>query len=332
MAEDSSVRRPETVYQPYRKTLLSARRIEELSKLRPAVAVRDMVLCWCVIVCAWAMVAFHTTWWTVLLAIPIVGTRAYALMILAHDGMHRRLFPGFRANDLFSDLFIVGSFGAINRINNRNHLAHHRLLTLTVDPDRYKYSCLNKNTPLKLVGYLIGGHVALSIWNVLVGSNKSSAKSEQRGYTLRDLAILVGWQGILWTAGVHFIGWWAVPVLWYFPFFSFALLGDNFRTFAEHTQPEPDEVGDTHRLITFDSNPIERLFFAPFNMNYHTVHHLWTSIPYYNLPTADAEIRDNPAAVGLEWRKSYIGFLIRYWLSLPIKGCGERREGKAIRS
>ena len=312
------------IYKPYRKTLLSPQRVRELSRLRPMIAVRDTLLCWAWIVAAWAMVAYHPTWWTALIAILVIGTRAYALMIIAHDGLHRRLFHGIRANDLFNDLFVVGSFGAITRINNRNHLSHHNHLATEDDPDRHKYSCLNKDTGLKLISYLVGAQVLVSIWNVIGkrggGRSKRVAK-EKLSYQFRDLLILIGWQAALWGAGVYFIGWWAVPVLWYGPFFVFALLGDNFRTFAEHTHAEPDEQGDQHRLITFVSNPIERMFFSPMNMNFHTCHHLWTSIPYYNLPQADAEIRTMPAAQTLEWRTSYVGFLVRYWFELPIEGC-----------
>ncbi len=313
------------VYQKYRKNLLDPQRVRELSKLRPAVVVRDTLLCWAVIVAAWIGVAIFPAWWTVALAIVIVGTRAYALMIIAHDGLHRRLFNSVQANDLFNDLFIVGSFGAITRINNANHLSHHQRLGTLEDPDRYKYSCLNKSNGLELISYFIGAKVFVSIYNVILRRGRDTQAGVEKiavpGYTIRDLAILVGWQAILWTLGLYFIGWWAVPVLWYLPFFVFVLLGDNFRTFAEHTVIGADREADEHRLITYISNPVERLVFSPMNMNFHTVHHLWTSIPYYNLPQADAEIRTMPAAADLEWRTSYLGFAVRYWLSLPIDGC-----------
>ncbi len=69
------------------------------------------------------------------------------------------------------------------------------------------------------------------------------------------------------------------------------------------------------------------------NMNYHAVHHLWTSIPYFNLPIADHEVRQSPASASLEWRKSYLGYLWVYLRALPIVSCGDRSrreiDGKA---
>jgi fatty acid desaturase len=63
------------------------------------------------------------------------------------------------------------------------------------------------------------------------------------------------------------------------------------------------------------------MFFAPMNMNFHAAHHLWVSIPYYNLPKADALMRAHPLATSLEWRRSYVGYLIRYALALPLEEC-----------
>jgi len=109
--------------------------------------------------------------------------------------------------------------------------------------------------------------------------------------------------------------------LWLLPVYVFMYLGDNFRAFAEHSHPESDQQADTHRMVTFLSNPVERMLVAPMNMNYHTVHHLWPSIPYYNLPVADREIRARAQEMGLEWRGSYFAYLRRYWSALPLLEC-----------
>ena len=94
-------------YQSYRKTLLSPSRVRELSTLNPARGSQTRSSAgrgysrlgrW------WPYIHL----WTVLLAIPVVGTRFYALLIIGHDGIHRRLFRHPRWNDWFADLFIFG--------------------------------------------------------------------------------------------------------------------------------------------------------------------------------------------------------------------------------
>jgi fatty acid desaturase len=318
-------------YLSYRYCLLSATRIRELSTLKPWHAMRDAAACWACIVAALTMVAIRPVWWTLLIAIPIIGNRYYGLFIIAHDGMHRRLFPRIKQNDFWTDFLILAPIGAITRINNRNHLMHHRHLASSSDPDRHKHCCFNKAERLDLLGYLSG---LTSIWNsgkaVFLTRGKknaqeSSANTPSDGYRLRDFALLAGWFVALAGGLTWLIGWWAYPVLWLFPVYSFMFLGDNFRSFAEHSHTEGDSAADHHRLITYTSNPVERIFVAPMNMNFHAVHHLWPSIPYYNLPVADREIRQRPESSGLESRGSYFRYLMAYWFSLPIADCKQAR-------
>jgi fatty acid desaturase len=316
-------------YAPYRRTLLEAGRLRELSRLSPARAVRDAALCWASIGAAWTAVALWPRWWVALAALPAIGSRYYALYIIGHDGLHRRLFERQAANDLFNDLAILGPVGAITRVNNRSHLDHHRYLTSELDPDRHKHGCFNKAEPLALAGYLAGLTSALrSARHVFLPESlpaahppAASPEAARASYRARDLAILAGWQLALLAGLTAAIGWWAYPVLWVLPVYLFTFLGDNLRAFVEHSHPEADAAADRHRLITFRSNPLERLFLAPMNMNFHAVHHLWPSIPYYNLPRADREIRGREEARGLIWRGSYLAYLWRYARALPLPEC-----------
>jgi fatty acid desaturase len=310
----------------YRKALLSPERVRELSRLHPGRAVWDALCCWLTIGAAWVLVALRPEWWTLLIAVPIVGTRYYALFILGHDGLHRRLFPNPRHNDLFNDLVALGPIGAITRINNANHLRHHHHLATEHDPDRHRHGCFNKTNVAELFGFLTGiSSVVRSVQNVFL-PNSATTRHERERYTIRDIFILAGWQGLLIGGLTWLVGWWGWPVLWLLPVFAFTFLGDNLRSFAEHSHPEPDRAADAHRLITYRSNAVECLFFAPMNMNYHAVHHLWPSIPYYHLPLADAAIRSDPAAAGLEWRRSYLGYLYRYCRALPLRECKPTAE------
>jgi len=313
-------------YTPYRHVLLTPEQIKVLSTLRPARPIRDIAICWAWIFAAISAVAVYPRWWMVLLAIPVIGNRYYALFIIAHDGMHRRLLPNVRRNDFWNDLLILASIGAITRINNRNHLAHHRYLARPEDPDRHKHGCFNKTTHIQLLGYASG---ATSLWSTvnavfLTRGRKSRATSTDahpEHYSLRDFLLLVGWFSVLGGGLTWLIGWWAYPVLWLLPVYAFMFLSDNFRSFAEHSHPEADAAADRHRLITYLSNRLERMLVAPMNMNFHAAHHLWPSIPYYNLPEADRLIRHQPAAASLEWRGSYFAYFCTYWSSLPIPDC-----------
>ena len=325
-------------YHPFRRTLLTPEQVRSLSALRPARVVADTLWCWLWIIGAWAAVASYTHWWVIALAIPVIGTRYYALFIIGHDGLHRRLFPNRERNDLFNDVCILGALGAVTRINNRNHLRHHQYLATHDDPDRHRHACFNKSEIVEVVAFLTGiSSVVTAVRNVFFptatantaatdaaevqGEPGTALGSNPASYTARDVIILLAWQAALIGGLSWAIGWWAYPVLWLLPVFVFTYLGDNLRSFVEHSHPESDAKADEHRLVTFVSNRLERLFVAPMNMNYHAAHHLWVGIPYYNLPKADRLMREHPESAALEWRRSYVGYLWRYMSAMPLEEC-----------
>jgi fatty acid desaturase len=113
-------------------------------------------------------------------------------------------------------------------------------------------------------------------------------------------------------------------LLWLLPLYVHSYLADTMRSFLEHSHPEADDKADDHRMITYASNRVDRAIFAPMNMNYHAAHHLWPSIPYYNLPIADRELREHRGSSGLIWRGTYVGYLLRYFFALPLPECEQR--------
>ena len=310
-------------YLEMRRRLLAPERIRALSKQRPARVVADTLVCWAIIVAAWLTAWWLGTWWAVAAAIVVVGNRYYALFIIGHDGLHRRLFPTQRANDLFADVFVLAPIGAVTRINNRNHLKHHRHLATEDDPDRFKHGCFNKSTKLALVSYIVAlSSVIRSLRNVFFkGSDRPTDPEPRPGYRPRDLAILAAVQAALLVSLTFLFGWWGYPLLWLVPVFLFAFLADNLRTFLEHSFISSDAEADRHRLVTNEPNWVERQLLGPMNMHFHAAHHLWPSIPYYNLPQANAELKAAPGAEALTWRRSYFGYLWSYFRALPLEEC-----------
>lgn len=312
-------------YEPYRSSLLSKEQLSELFALRPNRVMLNTLSNWLIILLAWSAVSLWPTWWLTILMIPVIGTRFYALLIIAHDGLHRRLFESRRINDLWNDIFILGTIGTITRLNRVNHMEHHRQLATKEDPDRYKYISSNKHDYfsfcLFLTGLLYLGRALKNVFSPNIKTSINTGKTVQRmeRYQFRDIIILFAWQVSLIGGLSYYIGWWAYPVLWLMPVYIFGFVADMVRVFAEHSRPILDDVADESiRLITYQSNILEKQFFAPNNMNYHAAHHLWPAIPYYNLPEADSLMRKSAACnEGLELRNSYLGYLLSYWRNIP---------------
>ena len=305
------------------RDLLHPSEIRELSQLRHGPPLRDSAIAWMEIMACWTAVAIWPRWWVILLAVPIIGSASYALHILGHDALHWRYSPRPARNDLLSDLVLYGPVAAATHVTRRNHLLHHLHLATDQDPDRHKYATAGKTTRTDLVLYLTGWtNVAPVARDVLLlpTVDAAHAAADPRGgigYSRRDVAIMLGWQIVLLVGLSRMIGLWAYPVLWLLPVYVFRFCADEARQFLEHAHLEPDETADRHRLVSYTSNPLERLFFAPLHMNLHAAHHLWPSIPYYNLPAADRLLRERQRTAELVWRRSYVGTLREYLRVLP---------------
>lgn len=302
---------PTQTYAPLRRGLLDEDELREAQRLQPWRAALHVALLWLQILLAWSVVARHPSWWTVLLALPVVGTRYYALFIIGHDGLHRRLCRSVGLNDLWNDLLMLGPIGAVTRLNRHNHIAHHRHAATAADPDRYKYLRAHRAGGLTYALTLTGlPFVWRAVRNVF-GAPAAAKTPRGQGYRARDIAILAGWQLALFAGLTAAIGWWAYFVLWWLPVYCFTFAADITRVFAEHaTLGSEAEADRAMRLVSFRSNWLERAFFAPMGMNHHAAHHLWPGIPFYRLRETEARLAGRPLARAIEWRGSYVAFLL----------------------
>ena len=250
------------------------------------------------------------------LMIIFIASQVYALLIVAHDGLHRRLFNEVKKNDFFNDLLVLGSVGAITRINRHNHMLHHENLATPNDPDRFKYV---KNTRSNHLDFLISITCIPTIWKAVynVFRKKRSSSGLREKYQIRDVFLIVGWQLGLLALLSNQIGWYGYLAYWLVPVII-ALCLDMVRVFCEHSDTTSGLEADlSKRLHSFDSNWVEKQILAPNNMNHHIAHHLWVGIPYYNLPKAERLIKDRLSVTSdLTWRSSYFGYMFGFWKAL----------------
>ncbi len=311
----------EQSYAPYRTSLLTKAELAAFSRLRPGVAVRDTLCRWLIIVGFWVSVAWiESMWWTLIASVGI-GTQLYALIIIAHDGLHRRLFGNVGMNDRWNDWTILGAIGAITRMNRRNHIMHHRALALPDDPDAFKYLPSGRESPLKLIWSLTA--IPL-VWraatNVLHPAATRFQHTGER-HSLRDIVVICFWQAALIIGLSWGIGWWAYPTLWLLPL-GMALAMDMARVFCEHSlECDQGPSSSSMRLASFAPTWIERIFLAPHNMNHHIAHHLWPAIPYYQLPDVEKLLKSRiHNGADIQWRASYLQHVLNY-----LRHLGARR-------
>jgi fatty acid desaturase len=115
-------------------------------------------------------------------------------------------------------------------------------------------------------------------------------KLDQTGRRAWDV-LLTGWRnlrGPLAANAILFVILWATGhpwlyLLWigaYLTTYNFSL---RVRSIAEHSVV-PDREDDQRNTRTTYANFVEKLLFAPLNVNYHAEHHLLMTVPCYHLP------------------------------------------------
>ncbi len=80
----------------------------------------------------------------------------------------------------------------------------------------------------------------------------------------------------------------------------------RMRMIAEHYGvPNDKEITGT-RTIT--SNTLERMFICPLNVNYHLEHHMFPSVPFFNLPKLrESLLKEEEFSRKAHITKSYLG-------------------------
>lgn len=307
-------------YLPYRTTLLRRDELATLSHIHFRRAATDTLLIWAQIWSAWFLAYWLAHPVGHVLCALFVGNRYYSLFILGHDGLHRRIHPTHWINDLWTDVLLIGPLGAVVHLNRNNHMQHHRTLNLEEDPDRYKYTSRIHSSPWSFAFSLTGvPYLLRAIKNVYGGNTKKNTHPNTiNSHTRRDWVILIGTQATLIGSLSIMFGWWGYIFMWALPIYTLTYCADMCRVFCEHsTENGSDATLLSDRLVMFEPNNLERIFFAPMNMHHHIAHHLWPAIPYYNLPAATQLLKSRMSESlhpmpQLTYRSSFVSYLLAY--------------------
>ncbi len=267
----------------------------------------------------------HSATW--LGAILLIGSQQYALQIILHDGLHGRLLSPKGVNDLLCRLFLCYPLFTTLQGFRTKHISHHRFLGTNEDPDRYYHVTKDKNTKVRYLLFITAIRSGITTINTVVrkadGHLRHTPTSSSAAGSRKNISnfewLMVGVVQSMIAVALTIVGYWYTYFLfWMIPFSLGVYATQNLRSFAEHAHPELDHLADKHRDITYVSNQLERIFFAPCNMNYHAEHHIYPAVAYYHLPSLREYLEKIGAMRDVEYRKSYLGFAIRYWRALPV--------------
>ena len=248
-----------------------------------------VVHCWLVIAAAMAMGVIWPV--TIPLAVMLIGNRQLGLFILMHDAAHGLLHPNRKVNDRLARWFC----GAELSIYRPYHLQHHRFVQQTEDPDLV-LSAPFPVTPQSLRRKMLRDLTGQTFFKQRFGALAESLKAcradgtgqawhlvraeakKQRVFLISNALGLA----VFSAAGL----WWAWVVMWLLPMATWLPLVSRLRNIAEHALIVQNGTDPLRHARTTHANVLERLFIAPYWVNYHGEHHMFTQIPCWNLPLA----------------------------------------------
>ena len=231
---------------------------------------------------AWALIFGSMAlfvWWpnpfTFVLAVMVIGARQLGLAILMHDSAHGLLFTDRRVNEWVASWLCAAPVFTSLQLYRPYHLAHHRHTQQAEDPD------LGLSAPFPIT--------RRSLWRKigrdLSGRTAYQRRLEQfrRGLAKESKAFVANLVllGALAAAGY----WWLYPLLWLLPLATWYQLVSRIRNIAEHAMV-PDNDDPLRNTRTTQASFVERLFVAPYWVNYHLEHHLFMFVPCWRLPDA----------------------------------------------
>jgi len=249
----------------------------------------------------------------IFLSVVVIGTRQHALFVIAHDAAHYLLYDNRLLNDAVGRTcaMLQGLSMCTYRVIHR---MHHNNLYGELDPDtalhggyprgrsyliRKLLKDLSGLTAWKTYAYFLGGAPALNTQTkvALRPLDDTSAKLKAEARTDRNMVIgfhvamlvVMAWSGVL----VQYL------VLWVLPLVTVVQAILRLRAIAEHGATTDFSSPLTAARTNVAPAWLEWLIF-PHQVNYHIEHHLYASVPHYNLPALHREMVSRGVLDGAE--------------------------------
>jgi fatty acid desaturase len=249
----------------------------------------------------------------ILVCVMIIGTRQHALFVIAHDAAHYLLYENRKINDLAGRAcaMLQGLSMCTYRVIHR---LHHNNLYGELDPDTalhggyprgktYLIKKLLKDlsgfTAWKTYAYFLGGAPALNTQTNVAMRPLDDTSAKLRAEARLDRNAVIVFHSILlvlFAASGYLIQY---LVLWILPLVTVVQAILRLRAISEH-----GATTDFSSPLTAARTNVVPAWLAwlifPHSVNYHIEHHLYASVPHYNLAELHREMTARGVLDGAE--------------------------------
>ena len=297
-------------YKP--QDLLSKEQLKIIRKKRDWINVVSISMNWLQILAAMALFSYFQTVLSFLLSVFVIGSRQFALAVLAHDGAHNLLFSNEKINDFASQWFCAFPLFSDNRPYSPYHLAHHRFTESENDPDL----SLSAPFPITKASFRrkvirdLTGQTGFKRYSIALKSIFSSEADNFAGRIKKISDKISGFfisNLVIFSLIAIFSHWSIYFLLWWIPAFTYYSLIVRIRNIAEHSVTPGDT--NLNNTRTTKASLLTRYLLVPHHVNFHLEHHLFTNCPWYNLPKVHEMLKGEPLRDKMCIEESYFSVL-----------------------
>ncbi len=228
-----------------------------------------------------------------------------SIVTFMHEALHNTLFVRRWLNWVFGVLAMTPLLVCYVAFKE-DHLEHHRYNRSPSDPDAFTMGERGVGDFLLFYAYAaIGALLSFLHFNILYPVQKFNAKSWMIWAVEIVLRIAFVWVLVSWATANDVLA--KTLQVWLIPIAFFSLF-NSARFIAEH-YGTPWNAGQLAGTRTIISNPVHSYFWN--NINWHIGHHLYPSVPWYNLVELHELLKPEIAAQGAIVDNSYTAVFLQ---------------------
>ena len=276
-----------------------------------------LVHAWIIILASITVFTIFPNAVTFFLAVLVIAGRQLGLAILMHEGAHGLIVNNTKNNNLLSQWICAFPVWSDTYGYRHYHLAHHRHTQTADDPDL----SLSKPFPVNKLSFIrkvlrdifgITGFVQryeLIFKTLLTKDTKKDDGKRISGFQSKNTLFGILISNIIIFISFSAVGqWWYYFAFWLLPLLTFFQLFLRIRNIAEHAGVK-ENCNDFNNARTTYANILERVFVAPYYVNYHLEHHLLMFVPCYKLKEAHKLLLKKGHKQEIEIKDGYISLL-----------------------
>ena len=227
--------------------------------------------------------------WVVLIAtVCVIGIMQFALAeAVLHEASHYNLFRSRKLHHRLQFLY-AWPFLQTMKDYQEEHLAHHRFLMTSQDQttEDYRRYGLHDNPNLFYI-WLVKPLTLFPTWNYIRYGNAALDKSNWTALGLYWGILLASFTAL--GQAHNLVLYWIIPLFWVYPILNY------WSEIEEHYNTQYGSRSNLGRVLNFLTH----------NEGYHTVHHLYPTIPFYNLPKAHETLVREDADISYGFLDTY---------------------------